>query len=79
MRSQMSEESNDKQMTYIRIQNFTSIIMKSRTLTSAQKRDILVKARRGDVDGAIADYDEALSANGVTRREQKDGARTSIY
>lgn len=79
MRSQMSEESNDKQMTYIRIQNFTSIVMKSKTLTSAQKRDILVKARRGDVDGAIADYDEALSANGVTRRERKDDARTSIY
>lgn len=69
MRSQMSEESNDKQMTYIRIQNFTSIIMKSKTLTSAQKRDILVKARRGDIDGAVADYDEILSANGIKRRE----------
>lgn len=69
MRSQMSEESNDKQMTYIRIQNFTSIIMKSKTLTSAQKRDILVKARRGDIDGAVADYDEILSANGVKRRD----------
>lgn len=79
MRSQMSEESNDKQMTYIRIQNFTSIIMKSKTLTSTQKRNILVKARKGDVDGAIEDYDEALSANGVTRRERKDDARTSIY
>lgn len=79
MRSQMSEESNDKQITYIRIQNFTSIVMKSKTLTSAQKRDILVKARRGDVDGAIADYDEALSANGVTRREHKDDARSNIY
>lgn len=69
MRSQMSEESNDKQMTYIRIQNFTSIIMKSKTLTSAQKRDILVKARRGDIDGAVADYDEILSANGIKRRD----------
>lgn len=69
MRSQMSEESNDKQMTYIRIQNFTSIIMKSKTLTSAQKRDILVKARRGDIDGAVTDYDEILSANGIKRRD----------
>ena len=72
MRTLLSEETDKKQSNYLRIQNFTTIVMKSKTLTAAQKKDILVKARRGNYDEAVRDYDEILSANGIGRRDVKD-------
>ena len=69
MRTLLSEETDKKQSNYLRIQNFTTIVMKSKTLTAAQKKDILVKARRGNYDEAVRDYDEILSANGIGRRD----------
>ena len=69
MRTLLSEETDKKQSNYLRIQNFTTIVMKSKTLTAAQKKDILVKARRGSYDEAVRDYDEILSANGIGRRD----------
>ena len=69
MRTLLSEETDKKQSNYLRIQNFTTIVMKSKTLTAAQKKDILVKARRGNYDEAVRDYDEILSANGIERRD----------
>ena len=69
MRTLLSEDTDKKQANYLRIQNFTTIVMKSKTLTAAQKKDILVKARRGNYDEAVRDYDEILSANGIGRRD----------